>query len=111
MTRLFDDAIRGFAPALPLGVGFSGGADSTALLIACARKWPGQVVALHVNHGLQVAATQFEAHCRQLCSQNDIPIRVQRVDGSARQGQSPEDAARRARYRCFETFVLVEKGP
>ena len=29
-----------------LGVALSGGADSTALLLACARRWPGQVVAL-----------------------------------------------------------------
>jgi tRNA(Ile)-lysidine synthase len=110
VTRLFDDAIRGFEPVLPLGVGFSGGADSSALLIACARKWPGEVVALHVNHGLQAAAPRFEEHCRHLCSQHDIPIRVQRIDASATQGQSPEDAARRARYKCFEAFALAAQG-
>ncbi|WP_373805617.1 ATP-binding protein, partial [Delftia acidovorans] len=48
-----DAAIHRFAPQLPLAVAFSGGADSTALLLACAERWPGQVVAIHVHHGLQ----------------------------------------------------------
>ena len=34
MTQVFDAALRAFAPALPLAVGLSGGADSTALLLA-----------------------------------------------------------------------------
>ena len=52
MTQSFDAAMQAFAPDLPLGVGFSGGADSTALLLACHARWPGQVVALHVHHGM-----------------------------------------------------------
>ena len=49
------DAVASFSPELPLAVAFSGGADSTALLLACAEKWPGQVMAIHVHHGLQVS--------------------------------------------------------
>ena len=59
-------ALARFTPQLPLGIALSGGADSTALLLACARKWPGQLVALHINHGLQSAASAFEAHCLSL---------------------------------------------
>ncbi|NBO15827.1 MAG: hypothetical protein EBV20_11960, partial [Betaproteobacteria bacterium] len=44
-----------YTPALPLAVAFSGGADSTAMLLACHARWPGQVHALHINHGLQAA--------------------------------------------------------
>ena len=40
----------------PLAVAYSGGADSSALLRACAARWPGQVHAVHVHHGLQAAA-------------------------------------------------------
>ena len=32
MTQPFDAALRAFAPALPLAVGLSGGADSTGLI-------------------------------------------------------------------------------
>lgn len=101
MTLSMDVAMRAFEPALPLGVALSGGADSTALLMACAAKWPGQVVALHVNHGLQAAAATFESHCVNLCAQLQVPLRVQKVAAHAAPGQSPEDAARIARYKSF----------
>ncbi len=100
--------MQAFQPALPLGVALSGGADSTALLIACAARWPGQVVALHVNHGLQAAAAQFEQHCVDLCERLQVPLRVQRVDASHQSGQSPEDAARIARYKAFSALALID---
>jgi tRNA(Ile)-lysidine synthase len=108
MTLSMDVAMRAFEPALPLGVALSGGADSTALLIACAAKWPGQVVALHVNHGLQAAAAEFEAHCVALCAQLQIPLRVQQVAAHAAPGQSPEDAARIARYKSFSALARMD---
>jgi len=91
--------MRAFRPALPLGVALSGGADSCALLALCARQWPGQVVALHINHGLQSAALAFEAHCKAMCDALQVPLRVKAVNASHAAGQSPEDAARIARYQ------------
>ncbi len=102
MTQPFDAALGAFAPALPLAVGLSGGADSTALLLACAARWPGQVQAIHVHHGLQAAADLFEQHCTALCARLQVPLTVQRVDARPAPGQSPEDAARIARYMAFE---------
>ena len=109
MALSLHQAMEAFKPQLPLGVGFSGGADSTALLLACATKWPGQVAALHVHHGLQSAADGFEAHCRKLCANLNIPLRVAHVDARAVSGQSPEDAARRSRYAAFKH--LATDGP
>jgi tRNA(Ile)-lysidine synthase len=108
MTLSLEAAMRAFEPALPLGVALSGGADSTALLMACAAKWPGRLVALHVNHGLQSAASEFEAHCVALCAQLHVPLRVQRVAAHAAPGQSPEDAARIARYKSFSALALMD---
>lgn len=108
MTQSLEQALQVFRPVLPLGVAFSGGADSTALLVACAAKWPGQVVALHVNHGLQSAAAQFEQHCRALCKQLAVPLRVLPVEAGHQSGQSPEDAARIARYKAFDALARVE---
>ena len=110
MTLSFDAAIAAFSPALPLAVGLSGGADSTALLLACAQKWPGQVQAIHVHHGLQAAADDFEQHCRALCERLQVPLTVQRVDARHAPGESPEDAARRARYKAFEAVVQLNKA-
>ena len=108
MTQSLEQAIQAFEPALPLGVALSGGADSTALLVACAAKWPGQVVALHVNHGLQAAAVLFEQNCQRLCAQFDVPLRTYYADAKNAPGQSPEDAARIARYKAFEALALAE---
>ncbi len=105
MALSLHQAMEAFKPRLPLGVGFSGGADSTALLLACAAKWSGQVVALHVHHGLQAAADGFEAHCRKLCAHLNIPLRVVHVDARSVSGQSPEDAARRSRYAAFKQLA------
>ena len=90
-----------FTPALPLAVALSGGADSMALLLACCRRWPGQVRAIHVHHGLQAAADGFAEHCRHWCKRWDVPLQVVHVDARAQEGQSPEEAARLARYQAI----------
>lgn len=105
MTRAFEQAMAAFEPALPLAVAYSGGADSTALLLACARQWPGQVTAVHVHHGLQAAGDDFERHCRDFCDRLQVPLRVQKVDARHAPGQSPEAAARQARYQAIETLA------
>ncbi|WP_313075116.1 tRNA lysidine(34) synthetase TilS [Melaminivora sp.] len=106
----FDAAIAAFVPRLPLAVALSGGADSSALLIACAARWPGRVQALHVHHGLQAAADDFERHCAALCARLAVPLAVQRVDARPAPGQSPEDAARHARYQALTALALATQG-
>jgi tRNA(Ile)-lysidine synthase len=86
---------------LPLAVAYSGGADSTVLLLAAAQRWPGQVHAIHVHHGLQDAADAFEEHCRAVCEREGIPLHVRRVSARNAPGESPEDAARHARYHAL----------
>ncbi|GKS87528.1 tRNA lysidine(34) synthetase TilS [Acidovorax sp. SUPP1855] len=110
MTQSFDAAMEAFAPALPLAVGLSGGADSTALLLACAGRWPGQVHAFHVHHGLQAAADGFERHCADLCQRQGVPLQVARVNARPAPGQSPEDTARRMRYEAFAGLAQVTLG-
>lgn len=110
MSTSLPEAVRLFDPNLPLAVAYSGGADSTALLLACADRWPGQVHAFHVHHGLQAAADDFERHCQQVCQAARVPLHVHRVDARHAPGQSPEDAARRARYQAFEALALDTIG-
>lgn len=101
MSQTFAGALAAFNPGLPLAVALSGGADSTALLLACVQKWPGQVRAIHVHHGLQAAADGFEQHCVALCARLNVPLAVRRVDARHASGESPENAARTARYEAF----------
>lgn len=93
------------APAAPVAVAYSGGADSTALLLAAHACWPGRVLALHVHHGLQAAADGFELHARAFCERHGIALSVRRVDARAASGQSPEDAARHARYTALAAMA------
>ena len=86
---------------LPLAVAYSGGVDSTALLLAAAQRWPGQVHAIHIHHGLQAAADDFVRVCEALCASINVPLEVVRVDATHASGESPEDAARRARYAAL----------
>jgi tRNA(Ile)-lysidine synthase len=90
-----------FQPALPAAVAYSGGADSTALLLAAARAWPGQIHAIHVHHGLQAAADDFARHCQETCKAWDVPLHLVKVDARHQPGESPEDAARKARYTAL----------
>jgi len=94
-----------------MAVALSGGADSTALLMACAARWPGQVAAIHVHHGLQAAANDFAAQCQSLCAALQVPLVVHAVDARPEPGQSPEDAARQARYAALSAAVSSAIGP
>jgi tRNA(Ile)-lysidine synthase len=86
---------------LPLAVAFSGGADSTALLFAAERAWPGQVHAIHIHHGLQAAADDFASHCVAVCRTLGVPLHLVHIDARHESGESPEDAARKARYAAL----------
>ncbi|MEO7160409.1 MAG: tRNA lysidine(34) synthetase TilS [Polaromonas sp.] len=92
---------------LPVGVAYSGGADSTALLLAAAERWPGQVQALHIHHGLQAAADDFVRVCESVCTKAGVLLQVVQVDARHAQGESPEDAARRARYAALASAATT----
>ena len=91
----------------PLAVAYSGGADSTALLHAAALQWPGQVSAIHIHHGLQAAADDFVRHCEATCAALGVPLHVVHVQAKNVSGESPEDAARKARYAALASEALA----
>ncbi|THJ31743.1 tRNA lysidine(34) synthetase TilS [Lampropedia aestuarii] len=99
--------LNGLEAHLPLAIAFSGGADSTALLLAVWQRWPQQVAAIHVHHGLQAAAADFADFCTQFCTEREIPLHVAYVDARHQPGESPENAARQARYRALTAGVVA----
>lgn len=101
MALTLPRAVGAFEPTPPLAVAFSGGADSTALLVACARKWPGEVRAIHVHHGLQPAAGDFQSHCEKTCAALGVPLHTTFVDAKHAPGESPEGTARAVRYAAL----------
>ena len=101
------DVLNVIELALPLGIAYSGGADSTALLHAAALRWPGQVSAIHIHHGLQAAADDFVRHCEATCAALGVPLHVVHVQAKKAGGESPEDAARKARYAALASEALA----
>ena len=73
---------------------------------AAAAEWPGRVTAIHVHHGLQAAADDFVRHCEAACVALDVPLHVVRVQAKNSTGESPEDAARKARYAALAGKVV-----
>ena len=100
-------SLHHFNPPLPLVVALSGGADSTAMLLACVKQWPGKVKAIHVHHGLQAAADAFAQHCQQLCDQLQVPLVIERIDARHAPGESPEESARRGRYQAMASVFKM----
>jgi tRNA(Ile)-lysidine synthase len=89
-----------------LVVALSGGADSSALLAAASvlrdahESW--HLRAVHIDHGLQAAAAEFQAACQLQCERLRVPLTVLRVDVEVEPGDSLEAAARDKRYAALE---------
>lgn len=81
-------------------VAFSGGLDSTVLAhsLVHARRKLAHLRLLHVDHGLQAASADWARHCVRLASRWRVPITVLRASIPRKKGESPEAAARDARY-------------
>lgn len=88
-------------------VAYSGGIDSHVLLhIFSQLRDRGQIQSLravHVHHGLSVEADAWAAHCATVCAALKVELVCHRVDAVAAVGESPEAAARTARYRALQS--------
>lgn len=97
------------APLLPRGahvwLAFSGGCDSTVLLHLLKRAGLRRLRAVHVHHGLQPAADDWPRHCRRVCRQFDVPLKLLKVEVDRRHSGGPEAAARAARYEALQGLM------
>ena len=91
-----------------LWVGLSGGADSTALLLAVKDVFPEHDVrASHINHGVQAQARAWAEQCTVLCRRLQVPIDVAELEPPA-EGNYPggfEAWARRGRYQHWRSLL------
>ena len=83
---------------------YSGGVDSQVLLhllhlskLKC--------MAVYIDHGLQPESIEWARHCEYQCQQFKIPFKSVSVDAQAAKGESPEAAARNARYNAFRNLI------
>lgn len=99
-------------PGLRVLAGFSGGADSTALLLLLkeyAAEHGIEICAVHVNHGIRgKEAERDRDFCEQFCRERGIPFETVCADVPAAaklRGISLEEAGREIRYEIFEKYI------
>ncbi len=106
--------LKQFPPARHYRVAYSGGCDSHVLLhalVAIQDQLPATVIsALHVNHGLAEEADHWAAHCEQIAVGLGVAFQAVSVDGMGDAGESPEAAARQARYHVFKQLMTDGDG-
>ncbi|WP_051688564.1 tRNA lysidine(34) synthetase TilS [Butyrivibrio sp. AE2032] len=92
-------------------VGFSGGADSTALLNVL---WDIKdilgikVYALHVNHGIRKEAFEDESFCQRFCESRGIECKIVSVNVPEMAKElklTEEEAGRKVRYEAFNEYA------
>lgn len=111
-TVAFSGAFRSAAQGKTLFASFSGGADSTALVLALAKeKIPFSAV--HFTHGIRSAACGVRecAFCADFCRGLGIPFLHESLDvpRNRRPGEGVEEAARRLRLEAWKR-ILPENG-
>ena len=112
MTRLIssniiESALSNCNPPKHIYIGYSGGVDSHVLLHLCASnlKLKPLITAVYVHHGLQIAADAWAEHCQKTASLLGVHCQVLRVNAKPTHGESPEEAARNARYSALQTLM------
>ncbi len=88
-------------------VAYSGGVDSHVLLHLCAsiKLLKDKITAVYVHHGLQAEAESWAKHCEKTAEGLDVDFLVLRVNAFAKSGESPEEAARNARYTALKSLM------
>lgn len=100
--------LRAFPAVNSYIVGFSGGADSTALLHALGglREALGiPVSAVHVNHGIHLQADLWQTHCIGFCRQLGIELVCLDITLDKRSGKGLEAEARHLRYEAISAML------
>jgi tRNA(Ile)-lysidine synthase len=95
---------RFILPAQTLTVALSGGVDSVVLLDVLRRLQPRfafRLMALHVDHQISPKSGRWAAFCGHLCTDWNIPLRIESVCVPRDTGHGLEAAARAARYRVL----------
>lgn len=110
--------LAGLPESTPILVGFSGGADSHALLHMLAveaQKSGARIYAAHVNHGIRgEEADRDEEFCRRTAEALSVPFFSCRVNIPAlaeKSGKSVEVTAREARYDFFDRIMAEQHIP
>lgn len=115
-VSLFRNFERSFTkldiPFTKVVVAYSGGLDSSVLLKLSQQLFTKHphiaLVAVHVNHGLQQQAKQWQRHCQEQAELFGVPFVAESVELQIKPRESIESAARTARYAALAKHVDSE---
>ena len=90
-------------------IGFSGGLDSLALLVALVRVVGDRhkLICLHADHGHSSHSADWAAHCERICKSLSVQLIVEKLEITA--SRNLESEFREKRYRFFKE-VIKEEG-
>lgn len=90
-------------------IAYSGGVDSHVLLHLCAThdQLKDKITAVYVHHGLQKQADIWASHCQKIADDLRVDFAMLSVNATPDLGESPEEAARNARYTALKTLIGV----
>ncbi|TRW96367.1 tRNA lysidine(34) synthetase TilS [Candidatus Methylobacter oryzae] len=88
-------------------IAYSGGVDSHVLLHCCASitQLKDKLTAVYVHHGLQAEADFWARHCEMRARDLGVEFLSLQVNAKAAPGESPEEAARNARYAALKSLL------
>ena len=86
-------------------IAYSGGLDSHVLLHMMSRLPNLQLRAIYIDHGLQDASVWWGRHCRDVCTELNIPFEQVALNLQVPADQSVEAYARDKRYQVFREML------
>ncbi|NOU23709.1 MAG: tRNA lysidine(34) synthetase TilS [Methyloglobulus sp.] len=108
--NIIESKLAQFRAFQNLYIAYSGGIDSHVLLHLCAsiEHLKDKITAVYVNHGLQDEAEGWSKHCEQVCGNLDVKFLGLKANAQAAPGESPEEAARNARYAALKPLLAKD---
>lgn len=105
--KIIESALAPVKKSAQFYIGFSGGLDSHVLLQLCTKIsfCQNKITAVYVDHGLQAESGEWAAHCQAVAEQLAVNFLAIKVNATAKKRQSPEEAARDARYLAFKNLI------
>jgi tRNA(Ile)-lysidine synthase len=108
-TQAIESALTQCNTLKHIYIGYSGGVDSHVLLHLCASitRLKDKITAVYVHHGLQAEADSWAKHCEKTASSLGVSFTLLRANAFPTRGESPEEAARNARYTALKSLIGV----
>lgn len=110
MNTVFENMYPYFQEKATIWVAYSGGLDSTVLLYTLMlqrQEKPFILRAVHVHHGLNPKADDWQKHCELVCQNFNIELTTHRLDLSSSH-DNIEARARKMRYEFFASLLQTE---